>query len=182
MLDSLSARSRRLLSSLAYTALVAAVAGLGYLTFRVTSERRHPEATNAEAAAEPAPLPLVELDNFSARRERSSDSQRLNVSVRLRLTATGALNAYAFVLAHNDHVSPRVWAVWPPQGPNGAVSAGGHFRGTSPATGEPITLTASWTRLTATLDHPSGSPQFDTVMIYVVSPKGEILLSRPFAL
>ncbi len=182
MFDSLSVRSRRLLSSLAYTTLVAVVAGLGYLTFRAASERRHPEPTNGEAAAEPAALPLVEMDGFSARREKSSDSERLNVSVRLRLTASGTLSCYAFVLAQNDHVSPRVWAVWPPQGPNGAVTVGGHFRGTSPATGQAIMLTTGWTRVTATLEQPPGTPQFDTVLIYVVNPKGEILLSRPFAL
>jgi len=181
MFESLSPRGRRLLNSLGYAALVALVIGLGYLTFRAVSERRQKAETTTEASAEPAPIPLVDFDSFSTRRERSSDSERLNVSLRLRVTAAGTVDCYVFVLARNDHVTPKLWAVWPTQGPGGAVSTGGHFRGSSPASGQPVQLTSRWTRISASVDHPSGQPPFDEVMVYVVSPKGEILLARPFA-
>ena len=72
-----------------------------------------------------------------------------------------------------DELSSRIVA---------AVSGGGHFSGSNPAAGQPVTLASRWTRITASLDHPLGKPPFDTVMLYVVSPKGEILLARPFAL
>lgn len=177
-----SPRWRPVVNSLAYTGLVALVAGLGYLTFRAVNEHRHQTESNGEAAAEPSSVALVDFDSFSTRREKSSDAERLSVSLRLRLTAPGTLDSYVYILARNDRVSPRLWAVWPPQGPDGAVTQGGHFRGTTPTTGEPVKLTPSWTRITASVDHPPGQPPFDTVMVYVVSPKGDILLARPFAL
>ena len=181
MVESLSPRRRRLLSSLAYSALVALVAGLGYLTLNAISERRH-GAEKSDTAAAAGTVPLIDLANFAARREKSSDAERLNVSLRLRLTASSTVDCYVYVLARNDHVSPKLWAVWPTQGPGGAVTAGGHLGGSDPTTGQAVTLTPSWTRISATIDHPPGQPPFDTVMVYVVSPKGEILLSRPFAL
>jgi hypothetical protein len=182
MFGSLSPRWRRLLSSLAYSALVALVAGLGYLTFRTVSEHRHGGESNGDANVEPTNPSLVDFDGFSTRRERSSDTERLAISLRLRLTAPGSIDSYVFVVARNDHVSPRLWAVWPQQGPGGAVTAGGHFRGSSPTTGEPVKLTPSWTRITASVVHPPGRPPFETVLVYVVTARGDILLSRPFAL
>jgi hypothetical protein len=181
MFGNLSPRTRRLVNSLAYSALVTVVMGLGYLTFRVVSERRQAAENGDEATAEPAPIPLVDFDSFSTRREKTSDAERLSVSLRLRLTAPGTVDCYVYVLARNDHVSPKLWGVWPTQGPGGAISAAGHFRSNNPTTGSPVQLTSSWTRITATIDHPPGHPPFDTVMVYVVSAKGEILLARPFA-
>jgi hypothetical protein len=187
MFESLSPRWRAVVNSLAYSALVALVTGLGYLTFRAVSEHRHgSEAAGSAAssgeAGEPSSLPLVELDNFSTRHEKSSDSERLQVSLRLRLNASGNLSCYLFVVVRNDHTSPKLWAVWPTQGPGGAITGGGHFSGSNPAGGQAVTLASGWTRITAALDHPPGKPPFDTAMVYVVSPKGEILLARPFAL
>jgi hypothetical protein len=181
MLESLSARWRRLINSIAYGALVVVVTGLGYLTFRAVGEHRHAAATGDEGAEESEVTPLFEIANFTARQERSAEAERLTVFMRLRLTKPGNLDAYVYVLARNDHVSPRVWAVWPTPG-SGAVTAGGHLRTQDPASGEAVQLSPSWTRVIATLDHPPGRPPFDTVYIYVVDPKGEILLSRPFAL
>src|SRR5437870_743081 len=89
MLDALSPRWRRLLGSLAYSALVAVVAGLGYLTFRATTERHDTAAKSAATAGDSETIPLVEFDAFSSRFERSSDSERISVSFRLRLTAPG---------------------------------------------------------------------------------------------
>jgi len=181
MLESLSPRWRRLINSIGYSVLVVVVTGLGYLTFRAVGERRHATAKDAEGSAESEATPLVEIVNFAARQERSAEAERLTVFMRIRLTKPGNLDAYVYVLARNDHVSPRVWAVWPAQG-GGAVTAGGHLRTQDPASGEAVQLSPSWTRITATLDHPPGRPPFDTVYVYLVDPKGEILLSRPFAL
>ena len=175
-----SPRSRTLINSIAYSALVALVTVLGYLTFRAVSEHRH--GTGPEDATEQDTSPLYEIANFAARQERSTDAERLTVSLRVRLSKPGSIDAYVYVLARNDHVSPRIWAVWPTQGPGGVVTAGGHLRTQDPASGEAVTLSPSWTRISATLDHPQGSPPFDTVYIYLVDPHGEILLARPFAL
>ncbi len=179
MLESRSPRWRRLINSLAYGALVATVVGLGYLTFRSVSERRH---ATADGAAQTENVPLIDLSNFATRREKTSDAERLTVSLRLRLTTPGTLDCYAYILARNTRETPKLWAVWPTQGPGGAVTAGGHFNSSNPSTGEPLQLTPSWTRIGATLPHPPGQPPFDTVTIYLVSPKGEVLLARPFAL
>ncbi len=182
MFESLAPRSRRLLSSIAFGALVVLVMVLGYLTFHAVSERRHGSAASGETTTSEDTVPLFDIANFAARQERSAEAERLTVSLRLRLTKPGNIDAFVYVLARNDHVSPRVWAVWPTQGPGGALTAGGHLRTQDPARGEPVQLSPSWTRITATLDHPPGHPPFDTVYIYVVDPKGEILLARPFAL
>jgi len=179
MFRSLSPRWRRLVSSLAYSALVGLVVVLGYLTFEAVSRRRQ---GGDQVAEQQAPAPLFEIANFWARQEKSAEAERLTVSMRLRLTAPGTVDGYVYVVARNDHVSPRLWAVWPSQGTGGTVTAGGHLRTEDPSTGHEVTLTEGWTRISATLDHPPGRPPFDTVYIYVVSPKGEILLSRPFAL
>lgn len=182
MFQSLSPRWRRFVNSIAYSALVALVTVLGYLTFRAVSQHRHAAASSSEATAQEDATPLFDISNFAARQERSTDVERLTVALRVRLTKPGILDAYVYVLARNDHVSPRVWAVWPTQGPGGGVTAGGHLRTQDPASGEAVKLSPSWTRITATLDHPEGRPPFDTVYVYIVSPSGEILLARPFAL
>jgi hypothetical protein len=181
MFQSLAPRWRRLLNSLVSSALVVLVVGLGYLTFRVVSERRH-RAESGEPAGAQAAAPLIDVNAFWRRVDKSSDAERLTVSVRLRLSAPGSLDCYVFVVARNDHVSPRLWGVWPTQGPGGALTAGGHLGGGSPASGAAVRLTNSWTRVTATIDHPLGRPPFETAMVYVVTSKGEILLARPFAL
>jgi hypothetical protein len=179
MFKSLTPRWRGVVSSLTYTALVATAAALGYLTFRAT---QHPNgAENVEAAAESAAAPLIEFSGFSARREKSSDAERLNVTVRLRLTTRTTIDCYIYIVARNEHVSPKLWVVWPVPAIS-AVTTGGHFRGSTPPTGEPIKLTSGWVRLNATLQHPVGQAPFDTVSLYVVGAKGEILLERPFPL
>lgn len=182
MWRSLSPRWKRLVSSLAVSALVVVVIGLGYLTFQAVSNRRQRMPNGAEAVIEPGSGPLLEVGSFSTRQEKSSDGERLSISLRMRLTAPGTVDCYVYVLARNDHVSPKLWAVWPPQGTGGAITAGGHLRTQNPTTGEEVSLTTSWTRVTATLDHPPGHPPFETVLLYVVSREGEILLVRPFAL
>ncbi len=179
MFRSLAPRWRRLLNSVAYTVLVALAAGLGYLTYEATTHR-HGQQPGSEPP-ESVTLPLIDISSFSARREQSSDAERLNVALRLRLTAHAEVDCFVYVVARNTHVSPRLWAVWPTEAA-GAVTAGGHFRGGTPPTGEPMQLTSSWTRLNATLQHPLGQPPFDTVTVYVVGAKGEVLLERPFAL
>jgi len=181
MLRSLAPHTRRLLNSFAYTGLVAVVAALGYLTFYALNHRHDAESTSG-TAAESATTPLFELSNFSVRLEKSSDAERLTIAVRLRLTATGSVDCAIYVVARNDHVSPKIWAVWPPQDAAGAMTAGGHFRGNNPTSGQNLQLTTHWTRVTATIDHPIGQPAFDVVTVYLVSPQGEILLSRPFVL
>lgn len=187
MFESLSPRWRAVVNSLAYSALVALVIGLGYFTFRAINERRSSEAAAGAAsggggdAGEPSALPLVELDNFATRFEKSSDGDRLQVSLKLRLSAAASMDCYVFVLARNDHTAPKLWAVWPTQGPGGAITSGGNFTSSNPAAGQAVTLTSGWTRINATVDHPMGKPPFDTVVVYVVSTKGAILLARPFA-
>lgn len=178
MLEGWSPRWRRLLNSLAYGALVASVIGLGYLTFAAVSARRDADSSTSEVPDEPS-IPLVEFDGFSSRIERNADGERLAVTLRLRLTAPGTLDCFAFVIARNDHVQPKLWGVWPSKSEDGAVTAGGHFRGGT-RSGEPITLGSTWYRLSAAITHPPGEPPFDTVMVYVVGPKGDILLARPF--
>ncbi len=162
-----------------YTSLVALVAGLGYLTFQAVSDQRR-RAEPASDGSEQATLPLVELDGYLPRHEKSSDMERLNVSVRVRINAPGTMDCWIFVVARNDRVAPKLWAAWP-KGAEAAITAGGHFRGNDPAAGHQVTLTSSWTRINASLDHPPGQPPFDTVMVYVVNVKGEIVLVRPFA-
>ncbi len=176
----LSPRARLWLNSVGYSVLVAVVAGLGYLTFRAVTEQRQ-ASTHAGEVSEAA-IPLLDLDRFSSRREKSSDMDRLHVSFRIRLTAPASIEASVFVVARNDQASPRIWAVWPPQEPGDAVSAGGHLRQPKPGSGHKLTLSTHWTRVIASFDHPPSRPPFDTVMVYVVNANGDILLARPFAL
>jgi hypothetical protein len=177
MSETRSRRQTRLLSSLSYAALVALAATLGYLTFRAVQQGQG--GKNLPEAA--VPPPLIELAGFSARREKSSDAERLSVVMRLRLSARTPIDCYVYIVARNEHVSPKVWVPWPEQATS-ALTTGGHFRGSSPPSGQAIKLTASWTRLNATIPHPIGRPPFDTVTVYLVGSEGEILLERPFAL
>jgi len=181
MFRSLPPHRRRLLNSVVYCALVATVAGLGYLTSQVMSERRQ-NAGGLEPSAEPVVLPLIDIANFAARHEKSTDGERVAISLRMRLTAPGSMDCFVFVVVRNDRVSPRLWAAWPPEAAVEAVSAGGHFRVSTPTAGYPLKLTQSWTRLGATLSHPLGQPRFETATVYVVNAAGEVLLSRPFKL
>ena len=178
----LSRRTRRALNSLAYGALVVLVIGLAYLTFAVVRPQRDGSPHDAGPTPPPPGAPAIEAAGFWSRRDKSVGGERLTVSAKLRTTSPDTLSAYVYFLVRNDQVSPRLWAVWPPQGAGGAVSAGGHLRSTDPTTGEAVTLTTRWTRITATLDQPADRPPFDTALLYVLSPTGTILLVRPFAL
>lgn len=122
----------------------------------------------------------IEFGRVSARRERSAEGDRLTVIMRLRTTMGVSLPCYVFVLARNDQATPKLWAIWPPQTPGSAVSTGGHFNGSSPGTGQAVTLTDQWERIAATIPQPSGGPPFDDIEVYVVDPDGRILLARPF--
>lgn len=122
----------------------------------------------------------VQFDRFSARVEHDDQGERLSVSLRLRTTARAALNCFAFVVARNDSTAPREWSIWPPQPPGPAITAGGHFHGTDPSSGFGVTLTDDWQRITATVSTPNGAEAFDTVVVYVLNPRGKILLARPF--
>jgi len=178
----LTRRTRRALNSLAYGALVALVIGLAYLTFAVVRPQRAGSPHDAGPTAPPQGAPAIEVAGFWSRRDTRAGGERLTVSAKLRTTAPETVNAYVYVLVRNDQVSPRLWAVWPPQGAAGAVSAGGHLRSTDPTTGQAVTLTTRWTRVTATLEQATDRPPFDTALVYVLSPQGDILLARPFAL
>jgi len=122
----------------------------------------------------------IEVNHFSARRERSAEGDRLSVSLRLRTTMSVSLPCYVFLVARNDQVTPKQWAIWPPQPPGPAITAGGHFHGATPRTGYSVTLSDEWARIDATIPHPSGGLAFETVELYVVDPDGRILLTRPF--
>jgi hypothetical protein len=122
----------------------------------------------------------LQFDRFSARVERDDEGERLSVSLRLRTTAKEGLPCYTFVVARNDTASPRLWSIWPPQPAGPVITAGGHFHGTDPAAGFSLTLTDAWQRITATVSSPSGAQTFDTVVVYVLNPRGKVLLARPF--
>jgi len=174
MFESTSRHVKRLLSSLSYAALVALAAVLGYFTFRATQHR-----DNAPEASVPAPL--IEATGFSVRKEKSWEAEKLSVSMRLRLSTRTPIDCYVYIIARNDHVSPKLWVPWPAQAA-GTITTGGHFRRGMPPSGEALKLTSSWTRLNATIPHPVGRPPFDTLTVYLVGQQGEILLERPFAL
>jgi hypothetical protein len=122
----------------------------------------------------------VLFDRFSARRERSDDGDRLTVSLRVRTSASVSLPCFAFVVASNETVTPKLWAIWPAQADGAAITASGHFHGTTPASGYAMTLSDAWERINATFPTPTSGVQFDTVLVYVVDPAGRILLARPF--
>jgi hypothetical protein len=122
----------------------------------------------------------IEFERFSARRERSPEGDRLSISMRLRTSMSVSLPCYVFVVARNDQTAPKLWAIWPPQPAGPAITAGGHFHGASPTSGFAVTLSDDWSRINATVPHPSGGATFDTVEVYIVDPEGRILLARPF--
>jgi hypothetical protein len=122
----------------------------------------------------------IEFDRFSARRESSAEGERLSVSLRLRTTQSVSLPCYVFMVARNDQVTPKLWAIWPAQPPGPAITAGGHFHGATPTSGYALTLSDQWERVNGTVPNPSGGTTFDTVVVYVVDPDGRILLARPF--
>jgi hypothetical protein len=156
--------------------LVVLVAALGALL----AGRRTLLDTGPPAAADPRQQrEAVLFDRFAARRERSDEGDRLSVSIRLRTSASVSLPCFVFLVARTEQATPRAWAVWPPQSPGPAVSTGGHFHGATPDTGQAVTLTDTWERVTATMRQPAAAP-FDTVIVYVVDPAGRILLARPF--
>src|SRR5262245_19690903 len=99
MLQSLPPGWKRLVSSLALGGLVGLVIGLGYLSFRVANARRQGRVGSA-ASADVVTLPLVDVSGFASRREKGSGSERLTVSVKLRLSAPGLVDCFVYVLAH----------------------------------------------------------------------------------
>jgi hypothetical protein len=122
----------------------------------------------------------IVFDRFSARRERSAEGDRLSVSLRMRTTMNVSLPSFVFLVARNDQVVPKQWAIWPPQGPGPAISASGHFHGATPTAGYAVVLSDQWEHIDATMPQPTGSVQFDIVVVYVVDADGRILLTRPF--
>jgi hypothetical protein len=182
MMRSLPPHWRRLFLSLAYGVFVIAVVGLGYLTLRVSYKHRHASEEPNLATVESTTTPLIDIASFTARREKSIDVERLTISLRLRLASGSSADCFVYVLARNDHVSPRLWGVWPAQAAGGAVTAAGNFRGGNPTFGERVGLTSSWTRIVATINHPPDRPPFETATVYVVSSTGEVLVARPFVL
>jgi hypothetical protein len=165
--------SRRRTANLALV-LVLVLAASAALVYRIaTNPLRSPPP------AVPSARRLVQFDRFSARIERDDRGERLSVSLRLRTSAQQPLPCRTFVVARNDSVTPHVWSIWPPQPPGPAITAGGHFHGADPSAGFPITLNDDWQRMTATVSL-SGGETFDTVVVYVLAPNGDVLLARPF--
>ncbi len=173
------ARWRRAANSAAFSALLVLVLGLAYLALSRALERRQATLTGS---SDNDTAPAIEIDRFSGRRERSEDSERLSVSLRLRTTMSEPIDGFVFVVARNDSVTPHVWAIWPAKAKGLAITAGGHFHGATPGAGEPISLTARWQSVNAVIPHRPGVADYDTVVVYVVSAQGQILLSRPFRL
>jgi hypothetical protein len=172
-------RWRRAANSAAFSTSLIVVLVLAYLALSRVMEQ---PPQGSAASAESESVPAIELDRFTARRERSEEGERLSVSLRLRTTMAEPIDGFFFVVARNDHVTPHVWTIWPAKAKGLAITAGGHFHGATPGAGEPLSLTGRWERLNAVLPHPPGVPAYDTVVIYVVSAQGRILLSRPFRL
>ncbi|MDX2167983.1 MAG: hypothetical protein SF182_12990 [Deltaproteobacteria bacterium] len=160
----------------------AAIALLGLvvaLGVGLVLRRSLPDPSDGPEEAARLQRDAVLFDRFSARRERSAEGDRFSVSLRLRTSASVSLPCSVFVVARNDGLTPKLWAIWPPQAPGPAITASGHFHGGTPAAGYEMTLTDAWERVTAIFPNPhSGS--FDVVLVYVVDPAGRILLSRPF--
>jgi hypothetical protein len=122
----------------------------------------------------------IGFDRFSARRERSAEGDRLSVSLRMRTTMSLSLPCYVFVVARNDQIAPKQWAIWPPQTPGPAITASGHFHGATPTTGHAVVLSDQWERIDATVPQRNGAAPFDIVVVYVVDAEGRVLLTRPF--
>ncbi|GIW45774.1 MAG: hypothetical protein KatS3mg077_3056 [Candidatus Binatia bacterium] len=171
-------RHKKWISSLAYTLLVASVAGLGYLTLKIL------EAPRTEESSPPAdPAALIEFEGFDARAEKADGGWALRVSLRLRAATAHPLSCQVFFVAKGGRTNGPVLAIWPTPSPGGApFSPAGHFRGGPVSGGAPIQVTQGWQRVTGLIpisDHPRS---FHTVTVYVFGPRGEVLLSRPFDL
>jgi hypothetical protein len=158
-------------------ALVALTALVALASREFDLMRRDPPAPQPAAGKHAATR--IEFDRFSARHERNDTESRLSVSLRLRNTGVEPETCYVFVVARNDRVTPKLWAIWPPQEPGASITAGGHFHGATPATGHAVVLADDWLRVTATMAETKTSA-FDTVVVYVVGEDGRILLTRPF--
>jgi hypothetical protein len=154
--------------------VLASVAGLLFLA-RFVALKAEPERVSDRGADA-----VVEFDRFSALLERGAAGEHLSVSLRLRTNVEEGLPCYAFIVARSDGASPRQWSIWPPQPSGAVITAGGHFHGSDPTAGFSMSLTDAWQRITATVPSPSGSPPFDTVVVYVLDPRGKVLLARPF--
>ncbi len=175
MQNPLDVRRRDRAAALVLLALVAA------LSVALLLRRSLPDAEDAEAAALRQERDAVLFDRFSARRERSDEGDRLSVSLRLRTSASVSLPCSVFLVARNDAASPKLWAIWPPQQIGLAITAAGHFHGSTPGAGHAMTLTDGWQRVSATFANPP-SGAFEIVLVYVVDPAGRTLLARPFKL
>ncbi|GBD27336.1 hypothetical protein HRbin30_02683 [bacterium HR30] len=171
-------RNKRLLSSLAYAALVGIVAALGYLTLQILESSPHDE----EVSPPPDPAALIEFDGFSARFESSNEQRRLRLSVRLRAAAARPLDCQVFFVAKGGRTNGQQFGVWPTFGPGGPFSSAGYFRGGAVSQGAALRLTQTWQRITGEIPLPSTGETFYTVTLYVFGPRGEVLLSRPFDL
>jgi len=139
----------------------------------------HP-AGNAEGQA--SGQAKIEASRFSARLEKTDETERLTISVRLRANTPTPIDCYVFVVASSTHAAQRTWAIWPVENPGFAISAGGHFHAADPSSGHHLLLARTWTRVDATFPRTPRQPPFDSVVVYVVDRTGEVLLARPFAL
>jgi hypothetical protein len=170
-----TAASRRRLRQLAVL-LTALVVLLGVIVIRQQrSERERAEAPQSESS-------LIEFDRLSARLEKSSDTERLVVGIRLRANVVSPIDCFVFVVARSGRGGPQVAVVWPTEQAGRAISAGGHFHAADPASGYPVALGTSWEKITAVLPHKVGEAPFDSVVVYVVSAQGDTLLARPYPL
>lgn len=169
-------RHKRLVNSLAYTALVAVVAGLGYLTLKILESPRV-----EDSGPPPESAGLIELEGFQARPERSGSGWILRVSLRLRAATAHPLDCQVFLVAKGEPESGKLFQVWPTIGPGTPFSAAGHLTSGNVSSGAPLTLTQSWQRIVATIPLPTAGASFHTVTVYVFGPRGEVLLSRPFS-
>lgn len=168
---------KRLVGSLTYPALVAVVAALGYLTLRLAHRETVPD--------EPLPADLgalVEVQNFRARRVETEAGRQIQISVQIRTSANWSIPVQVFFVAKPNSPGAKHYGVWPTLGADGVVTAGGHVRGGRSSSAAETTLTQSWTRLTGIIPEPTSLPRYESVIVYVVGPRGEVLLSRPFSL
>jgi hypothetical protein len=134
------------------------------------------EAPNAVAGEE------VALDRLDAHLEKTDDQEQLRVTLRLRGLGTDPIECYLFLVARSENSASIQWAIWPPGSPGLAISAGGHFHAAHPASGHSLLLGDSWEHIDALLPLAADQPAYDSVVVYLVRPNGNILLERPFAL
>ena len=164
----------------ATAALILLAIGAGVFAFLAQGRLTRYEVVPVVSGPALAKTAGVEFDRFSALRERNPEGEQLRVSLRLRTNEESDLACYVFVVARNDGATPKVWTIWPTQTPGSAITAGGHFHGRDPQSGHSMTLTGSWSRVTATLPYPPSGQPYNTVSVYVVGDDGQVLLARPF--